>query len=44
MPITDEIERLLLDVLAVEHDLGKPIREDGYFADSIRNYLVHDDG
>ncbi|ARS91260.1 type I restriction endonuclease subunit R [Natrarchaeobaculum aegyptiacum] len=35
-----EIERILLDVLVVEHDLGHLIRDYDGFVDSVRDYLV----
>ena len=35
-----EIERILLDVLVVQHDLGHLIQEEDGFVDDIRNYLI----
>jgi type I restriction enzyme R subunit len=35
-----EIERILLDVLVVEHDLGDLIKRDDEFVDTIREYLI----
>lgn len=35
-----EIERILLDVLVVEHDLGDLIKGDDEFVDTIREYLI----
>jgi type I restriction enzyme R subunit len=35
-----EIERILLDVLVVEYDLGHLIRDDDGFVDTMRNYLI----
>ena len=39
-----EIERLLLDVLVVDHDLGHLIRDDDAFMDAIRDYLIQNHG
>jgi type I restriction enzyme R subunit len=39
-----EIERILLDVLVVEHELGHLIRDDDGFVDDIRNYLIQNNG
>ena len=39
-----EIERILLDVLVVEYDLGHLIRDDDDFVDAVRNYLIQNDG
>jgi type I restriction enzyme R subunit len=39
-----EIERILLDVLVVNHDLGHLIQDDDEFVDSIRNYLIQNHG
>ena len=39
-----EIERILLDVLVVEHDLGHLIRDDDGFVDDVRNYLIQNNG
>jgi len=39
-----EIERILLDVLVKEHDLGHLIKEDDGFVDAIRNYLIQNNG
>jgi type I restriction enzyme R subunit len=39
-----EIERILLDVLVVEHDLGHLIQDDDKFVDAIRNYLIQNHG
>ncbi|WP_225334803.1 type I restriction endonuclease subunit R [Halomicrobium urmianum] len=39
-----EIERILLDVLVVENDLGHLIQEDDEFVDAIRNYLIQNNG
>jgi type I restriction enzyme R subunit len=39
-----EIERILLDVLVVEHDLGHLIGDGDGFVDDVRNYLVQNDG
>jgi len=35
-----EIERILLDVLVVDHDLGHLIHEDEGFVDAMRDYLI----
>jgi type I restriction enzyme R subunit len=35
-----EIERVLLDVLVVEYDLGDLIKGDDEFVDTIREYLI----
>jgi type I restriction enzyme R subunit len=39
-----EIERILLDVLVVEYDLGHLIQEDDGFIDAMRNYLIQNHG
>ncbi|TKX86597.1 type I restriction endonuclease subunit R [Halorubrum sp. SS5] len=39
-----EIERILLDVLVVEYDLGHLIQDDDDFVDAVRNYLIQNDG
>ncbi|WP_254767566.1 type I restriction endonuclease subunit R [Salinilacihabitans rarus] len=39
-----EIERILLDVLVVEYDLGNLIRDDDGFVDAIRSYLIQNNG
>jgi type I restriction enzyme R subunit len=39
-----EIERILLDVLVVNHGLGHLIQNDDEFVDSIRNYLIQNHG
>ncbi|MFC7211906.1 type I restriction endonuclease subunit R [Natronoarchaeum sp. GCM10025321] len=39
-----EIERILLDVLVVEYDLGHLIQNDDEFVDSIRDYLIQNNG
>ncbi|KAB7517094.1 type I restriction endonuclease subunit R [Halosegnis rubeus] len=39
-----EIERILLDVLVVEHDLGHLIQDDDGFVDDVRNYLIQNNG
>jgi type I restriction enzyme R subunit len=39
-----EIERILLDVLVKDHDLGHLIRDDDEFVDDIRNYLIQNYG
>ena len=39
-----EIERILLDVLVVNHGLGHLIQDDDEFVDSIRNYLIQNHG
>jgi len=39
-----EIERILLDVLVKERDLGHLIRDDDEFVDAIRNYLIQNHG
>ncbi|WP_049936602.1 type I restriction endonuclease subunit R [Haloplanus natans] len=39
-----EIERILLDVLVVERDLGYLIQDDDEFVDSIREYLIQNHG
>lgn len=39
-----EIERILLDELVVERDLGHLIQKDDEFVDAIRNYLIQNDG
>jgi type I restriction enzyme R subunit len=39
-----EIERILLDVLVVEHDLGHLIKDDDGFVDDVRNYLIQNNG
>ncbi|UTF53416.1 type I restriction endonuclease subunit R [Natronosalvus rutilus] len=39
-----EIERILLDVLVVEYDLGYLIRDDDEFIDAIRDYLIQNHG
>jgi type I restriction enzyme R subunit len=39
-----EIERILLDVLVVEYDLGHLIQDDDEFVDAVRNYLIQNDG
>jgi type I restriction enzyme R subunit len=39
-----EIERILLDVLVVEHDLGHLIQDDDNFVDAVRNYLIQNNG
>ncbi|WP_256558482.1 type I restriction endonuclease subunit R [Salinilacihabitans rarus] len=39
-----EIERILLDVLVKENELGHLIRDDDGFVDSIRNYLIENHG
>ena len=39
-----EIERILLDVLVKNHDLGHLIRDDDEFVDNIRSYLIQNDG
>ncbi|QZX99391.1 type I restriction endonuclease subunit R [Halobaculum rubrum] len=39
-----EIERILLDVLVVNHDLGHLIQGDDEFVDDVRNYLIENDG
>ena len=38
------IERVLLDVLVVERDLGHLIQDDDEFVDSMRNYLIQNHG
>ena len=35
-----EIERILLEVLVVQHDLGHLIQQENGFVDDIRNYLI----
>ena len=35
-----EIERILLDVLVVEYDLGELIKGDDEFVDTVRDYLI----
>ncbi|MFC4249627.1 type I restriction endonuclease subunit R [Natribaculum luteum] len=35
-----EIERILLDVLVVEHDLGHLIQDNDDFVDAVRDYLI----
>jgi len=39
-----EIERILLDVLVKERDLGNLIRDDDSFVDDVRNYLIQNNG
>ncbi|WP_434521778.1 type I restriction endonuclease subunit R [Halorubrum sp. AS12] len=39
-----EIEHILLDVLVVEYDLGHLIQDSDDFVDSVRNYLIQNDG
>jgi type I restriction enzyme R subunit len=39
-----EVERILLDVLVVERDLGYLIQNDDEFVDSIREYLIQNHG
>ncbi len=39
-----EIERILLDVLVVKHDLGHLIQDDDGFVDDVRNYLIRNNG
>jgi len=39
-----EIERILLDVLVVNHDLGHLIQDDDEFVDAMRNYLIQNHG
>jgi len=39
-----EIERILLDVLVKENDLGHLIGADDEFVDAVRNYLIQNDG
>jgi type I restriction enzyme R subunit len=39
-----EIERILLDVLVVEHDLGHLIGDNDEFVDAVRDYLIQNDG
>jgi type I restriction enzyme R subunit len=39
-----EIERILLDVLVVEYDLGHLIRDDDGFVDAMREYLIQNNG
>ncbi len=39
-----EIERILLDVLVVEHDLSYLIQENDGFVDAIRDYLIQNNG
>lgn len=39
-----EIERILLDVLVKQNELGHLIREDDDFVDSMRDYLVKNHG
>jgi len=39
-----EIERILLDVLVVKHDLGHLIQDDDGFVDDVRNYLIQNNG
>ncbi|WP_336133672.1 type I restriction endonuclease subunit R [Natronomonas amylolytica] len=39
-----EIERILLDVLVVEHDLGHLIQEEDGFVDAMRDYLIQNHG
>jgi len=39
-----QVERLLLDVLVVENDLGHLIRDDDEFVDAVRNYLIQNHG
>ena len=39
-----EIERILLDVLVKNHDLGELISEDDEFVDDVRNYLIRNNG
>ena len=41
---TSEITRILLDVLAKEHDLGHLILDDEGFEDTIRTYLIQNHG
>jgi len=39
-----EIERILLDVLVVKHNLGHLIQDDDEFVNDIRNYLIRNYG
>jgi len=39
-----EIERILLDVLVVQYQLGQLIQEDDEFVDAVRNYLIQNNG
>ena len=39
-----EIERILLDVLVKNHDLGELISGDDEFVDDVRNYLIRNNG
>lgn len=39
-----EIERILLDVLVKQYDLGRLIQGDDGFVDAIRNYLIANNG
>jgi type I restriction enzyme R subunit len=39
-----EIERILLDVLVKNHDLGELISDDDEFVDDVRNYLIRNNG
>ena len=39
-----EIERILLDVLVKQYDLGNLIQGDEDFVDAIRNYLIANNG
>ncbi|RXK50092.1 type I restriction endonuclease subunit R [Halorientalis pallida] len=39
-----EIERILLDVLVKQYDLGRLIQGDDDFVDAIRNYLIANNG
>lgn len=39
-----EVERILLDVLVVENDLGHLIQDDDGFVDDVRNYLIQNNG
>ena len=39
-----EIERILLDVLVKQYDLGRLIQGDDGFVDAIRNYLIVNNG
>jgi type I restriction enzyme R subunit len=39
-----EIERILLDVLVVERDIGHLIQDDDGFVDTVRDYLIQNNG
>jgi type I restriction enzyme R subunit len=39
-----EIERILLDILVVEYDLGHLIQDDDGFVDAMRDYLIQNHG